>query len=283
MAERIPKLMKQTWYPQPHSINGSCSFECDDAALDSTIVPIAFYDEGLGAPSTKETHPENAAFAVVADEANCFVGSRINMITAEFRIALTSKAFDDNVQIRFATMPIFMAFKEDYEAIDELSSLEIQDVLEMQTETTTNQGGPLYVAGTDLPEKVAALSNLGVNTPFLDTDTGIEGVAFSAATYYNMLHFQTNRGKLKKVQGGLKYEILNGNRPFIKKQFFIRPKVKAMNMFTYFGALLHVPVQGGTEQIGVITRDYTAATQYVDIDWNIRYNEWNPEFNMSVV
>ncbi len=282
--EKIPKLMRQTWFPQPHSISGGCSFEVDDATLDSTIVPIAFYDEGLGAPSSLESNPENAAFAIVGDQANCFVGSRINMITAEFRFNLTSKFFDDNLAgIRFATMPIFMAFKEDYEAIDELSSIEIQDVLEMQRETTTNQGGPLYVAATDLPVATAGDELLGVNTPFLDTDVGIEAVAFSANIYYNALQFLTIKEKLKKVQGGLKWEVLNADRPTIKKQIFIRPKVKAMNKFTYFGLLLHVPQHGETDQIGTITRDYTAATQYVDVSWHIRYNEWNPEFNMSVV
>ncbi len=284
MAERVPKKMMQIWYPQPHSIAGGCTFECDDATIDSTIVPIAFYDEGLGAPSALETNPENAAFAIVGDQANCFVGSRINLINAEFRFNLTSKFFDDNLAgIRFATMPIFMAFINDYTAIDELSNIEVQDVIEMQTETTDNQGGPLYTAAADMPEKTAALGNLGANTPFLDTDVGIEAVAFNVNIYYNALQFLTISDKLKKVQGGLKWDVLNANRPTIKKKYFIRPKVKAMNLHTYFGVLIHVPIQGTTDQIGVITRDFTAATQYLDVDWNIRYNEWNPEFNMSKV
>ncbi len=284
MAEQIPKFMRQTWYPQPHNILGGCTFEVDNLTLDSTIVPIAFYDEGLGAPSANETHPENAAFAVIANQANCFVGSRINIITAQFEFSLTSKALDDNITaIKFATMPIFMAFKQDYEAIDELSSIEIQDTIEMQTETTTNQGGPLYVAATDLPESTVGQGNLGAATPFLDTDVGIEGVAFNSQNYYNALQFLTIKEKLKKVQGGLQWHTLTQNRPYIRKQFFIRPKVKAMNLFTYFGVLVHVPAESLQQQLGVITRDYTAATQYVDLNWTIRYNEWNPEFNMSKV
>ncbi len=282
--ERSPQFKKQKWWPQPHDIDGSCSFEVDNGSIDTTIVPIAFYDEGLGAPSAIETNPENAAFAIVADQANCFVGSRINMIMAEFRWSLTSKFFDDNLPgIRFATMPIFMAFINDYTAIDELTSLEIQDVLEMQTESTDRQGGPLYVAAADMVEKTAGLGNLGANTPFLDTDVGIEGVAFSEENYYDMLAHNTLSEKLKSVQGGLKWEVLNANRPFIKKKYFIRPRTKAMNPFTYFGILIHVPEQGDVNQIGVITRDYTAATVYVDVDWSIRYNEWNPEFAFGKV
>ncbi len=282
--EKSPRFMKQKWWPQPHDIDGSCTFEVDNGSIDTTIVPLAFYDEGLGAPSAIETNPENAAFAIINDQANCFVGSRINMINAKFTIALTSKFFDDNLPaISIATMPIFLAFINDYTAIDELTSLEIQDILEFQTESTDRQGGPLYVAAADMVEKATGLGNLGANTPFLDTDVGIEGVAFSEENYYDMLAHTTLSEKLKSVQGGLKWEVLTANRPVIKKRFFIRPRTKAMNPFTYFGVMLHVPEQGDVNQIGVLTRDYTAATQYVDVDWHIRYNEWNPEFNMAKV
>ncbi len=193
MAERIPKRMMDEWYPQPHVSDGSFSFELDDATLDTTILPIAFYDEGLGAPSAQETHPENTAFVLTADRCNCFVNSRVNVMTAELRFSLTSKFKDDNLQaIRFATMPIFMSFINDYTAIDELSTLEIQDTLEMQTESTTNQGGPLYVAAKDLLEKFSGSSNQGAITPFLDTDVGLEAVAFSPAAYYNSFSCNSN-------------------------------------------------------------------------------------------
>ncbi len=122
MSERTPRMRKVTQYPQPHRIDGGFSFEFDDVTLDSTIVPIAFYDEGLGAANVRETHPQNAAFAVVTDEANCFPHSRINLIIAQFRFSLNSNFIDDNLtHLRFGTLPIHMAFINDYTAIDELS------------------------------------------------------------------------------------------------------------------------------------------------------------------
>ncbi len=284
MAERVPILMKKKWFPQPHFISGSFSFEFDDATLDSTILPVAFYDEGLGAPSSIETHPENAAFAIVNDQANCFVDSSINIINAEVRFSLNSNFMDDNlVVLRFATMPIHMAFINDYTAIDELSSIEVQDVLEMQTESTDRQGGPLFVAAKDLPEKVTNLANQGANQPFLDTDIGLEAVAFSPSTYYNGLQFLTIKEKLKKVSSGLQWHELTRNKPFLKYRLRIRPNVKRMNPFTFFGLLIHAESSGGSNQPHVITRDFVAATQYMDVDYDIRYNEWNQEFNMSKV
>ncbi len=275
--------MKQEWYPQPHFLDGSFSFELDDGTLDSTIVPVAFYDEGLGSPSALETHPENAAFAVVQDQANCFVNSTINVVNAEFRFSINSNFLDDNLTVvRFATMPIHMAFINDYTAIDELSSLEVQDLLEMQTESSDRQGGPLYVAAKDMAEKVAGFGNLGANQPFLDTDVGIESVAFNEGQFYNGLQFLTIKNKLRSVQGGLQWHELTRNRPFIKYRLKIRPNVKRMNPFTFFGLLVHAPLQG-ISQPHVLTRDFVAATQYIDCDFSIRYNEWNQDFNFKKV
>ncbi len=284
MPERIPRLMKQAWYPQPHVLSGGFSFEFDDATLDATIVPIAFYDEGLGTPSALETNPENAAFAVPADQANCFVNSSLNVVNAEFRFSLNSSFLDDNLtHIRFATMPIHMAFINDYTAIDELSSLETQDILNMQTESSDRQGGPLYVAAKDLPEKITNLANQGTNQAFLDTDVGIEAVAFDIGNYYNALQFLTIGPKLKKISSGLQWHIMSRNKPFIKYRLKIRPNVKRMNPFTFFGLMIVAPASGTVQQPHTITRDFVAATQYLDVDYDVRYNEWNQDFNFKVV
>ncbi len=283
MALRVKQFTKVEMYAQPHQIGRQFAFELDDATLDSTIVPFAFYDEGMGAPTALETHPENAAFVVVAHQANCFINSRINLVLANLRFALTSKAIDDNLPaIRMAFMPIHMAFIDDYTAIDELSTLEVQDVLEMQTESTDNQGGPLYVAATDLPEPTASSAVYATTTPFLDTDTGLEAVAFSSGNFYNMLHFMTNSGKLKATQSGLRWFTLTPNRPVKEFDIGIVPKVKRMNKFTYFGCLIHVPILSNNDQV-VAGGDVTAATQYVTCTSRVRYSEWNIDFNSRKV
>ncbi len=283
MALRVKQFTKVEMYAQPHDLRYGCNFELDDVTLDSTIMPIAFYDEGMGAPTSLETHPENAAFAVVTNQANCFINSRINIVLANLRFNITSKFLDDNLaSVRLSFMPIHMAFIDDYTAIDELSTLEIQDVLEMQTESTDNQGGPLYVAATDLPEATSGEALLATTTPFLDTDTGLEAVAFQSATYYNMLHFMTNSGKLKATQSGLKWFELDANRPTRSFDIMIRPKVKRMNKFTYFGVLVNVPVQTSLDQNSKAA-DITGATSYVHCTMRARYSEWNQDFNSRKV
>ncbi len=283
MALRVKQFTKVEMYAQPHDIRRGFAFELDDATLDATIVPFAFYDEGMGAPTALETHPENAAFAVIANQANCFINSRINLVLANIRVALTSKALDENLPaVRIGIMPIHMAFIDDYTAIDELSTLEVQDVLEMQTESTDNQGGPLYVAATDLPVAKAGTSLYATTTPFLDTTTTLEAVAFDPSVYYNMLHFMTNSGKLKVAQSGLSWFTIDANRPVKDFKISINPKVKRMNKFTYFGALITAPIHTLLDQIPS-TADITAATQYVSVHVRTRYSEWNQDFNSRKV
>lgn len=275
--------MKSTWYPQPHDMRGGCSFEIDNTTLDQTIVPFCFYDEGLGAPTARETNPRNASFAVVNDEANCFVNSRVNTIFAEFRFSLTAQALDDNLpSIRFATMPIWMAFKENYTAIDELSTFEIQDILELQTEATDRQGFPLFVAAADLPEISTSRANLGANQPGLDTDVGIEAVAFDVNAYYDMLHYMTNGSMLANSTGGLSWDVLTQQRPFIMKRFQINPKVKRMNEYTFGGLLINFPAAGQSEQTMALA-ELTGSVNLVHMDWTIRYNEWNEDFNSRML
>jgi len=277
------KLMKTTWYPQPHRINGSVGFELDDETLNSTYIPFCFYDEGKGTPTAVETNPRNAAFARVEDEANCHVNSRINNILAEFRFSLTSFVADQNIQsVRFAVMPVYLAFAEDYTAINELNSLEIQDILHLQTESTDRQGGPLYVATTDLPTKAAGLETLGANTPFLNIDVGLEAVAFAVDAYYNALHFHTTGAKLAKVTGGLRWQVLTHNRPTMKMRFNLSPKVKRMNEFTYGGLLVHFPIGGDQDQT-FAAAEIAGSQIMVNMDWNIRYNEWNEDFNSRML
>ncbi len=284
MAQRlVKKLMKSTWYPQPHFNRGSCSFELDDETINSTIVPFAFYDEGKGTPTAQETNPRNAAFGLIFNECNCFVNSRVNSIFAEFRFSLTAQALDDNIPaIRFAYMPIHTAFIEDYTSIDELTSEEVQDVLEMTTESTDRQGGPLYVAAKEVATKFANSAIQGTNTPFLDTTVDLEAIAFDSDAYYNAIHFHTNAGKISSASGGLRWDVLTQNKPFIRKRFHIVPKVKRMNEFTYFGLMLHIPIAGTRDQLPALT-EITVAKQMLHVDWSVRYNEWNEDFNSRML
>ncbi len=283
MAFIKKRMTKVEEYPQPHSIDISMLFELDNAAIDSTILPWVLYDEGQGNPTALETNPRNAAFAVTT-KPNCFVNSRIDQILGQITFAMTSKALDDNIPaVKMAFMPIKMAFIEDYTADDELSGLAVQEIVEMQTESTDRQGFPLYTGSANkIVEKFAGGATLHADVDGLTTTQVIEGVAFNQSTFYNAIHFQTNAGKIKSVVRGLKWITLTQNRPVAKVSIRIDSKTKRMNEFAFFGVLIHVPILGSLFQLPG-AGDITAATNYVSVDAMCRYNEWNHDFNHRMI
>ncbi len=276
------KLMRTKWYPRPHDLRHSWNHGLETAVQNvGTMYPIVMYDEGLGTPSAYEANPENAAF--VEDGApNNFVGSRLDLILAKFRFSMTKAALEtDNLHVITGMfMPVFLSFKEDYTAIDELSSAEIQDILELQTETTDRQGFPLY-NNVKMVEKYANSALLAATVPGLTTTQVMEGITFSPNAYYDMLHYMTNSGKLKSVQGGMNWFTLTRDRPTKTIKIKLRRKSKAMNPYNFFGVIIYFPAVGSNEQVHVAAD--TTNVSHVTVDTWCRYNEWNPDFNFKKV
>ncbi len=162
------RMVKTKIYPRPHDFKNSWGHGLESAVVNqATIYPIVMNDEGLGTPSAYESNPKNAAF-VQAAEPNCFPESRVDLVLAKLTLSLTKSAIEtDKVHaLKIAFMPIFLSF-DDYTAIDELSALEIQDILEMQTESTDNQGFPLYNAVDMKVGYAAAQQVMPTNVPGL--------------------------------------------------------------------------------------------------------------------
>ncbi len=276
------KLMKTKWHPNPHDLKHSWTHGIESGVSDSsTIYPVIMYDEGLGAPSALKTNPENASF-VQSNAPNVFVGSRIDNVISQFVFSLTKAALEtDKIHaLKVGVMPIFTAFINDYIAIDELTSLEIQDILELQTESTDRQGFPLYNS-VKMDEAFANSSLLAATVPGLAATQKLEAVTFQLDAYYDMLHFQTTSEKLRSVSGGMHWMTLTKDKPIRTWKMKLRSKVKRANPFTFFGLLIHVPAVGSFEQIaqaGEVTD-----LQHLQVSTLNRYNEWNQEFNFSKV
>ncbi len=161
-------MMKTKWYPRPHNFNVSWGFGLESGVSNqTTIIPLTMYDEGLGDPSAYTANPLNATFAEVAMP-NCFPESRINLIESRLTISLSKGALEtDKVPaIRYAYMPIFVTF-DDIIALDEVSTLDISEVLELQREATDRQCYPLFNA-VDMPPGVkTTVDTLHANVPGL--------------------------------------------------------------------------------------------------------------------
>lgn len=275
------RLMKTKWFPQPHRTNYAFYLDVETAEKQATIIPLCSYDEGEGDPSARETNPLHASFAL-AGHPNCFPESEIQSIFSNLTFSLTKGALEtDKIHaLLVGFMPITMSFKEDYIAIDELSQIETQDVLELETESTDRQGFPLWNE-TKLTEKYAGSGTFDAKVNGLTTTQIIEGVDFQEDPFYNMIQFLSNGGKLKNLQSGMKYMVLTKTNPVKQIKLKISSKVKRMNPYTFFGVMVYAPSVGRERQFPA-AGDVTGIS-HVLVQSLTRFNEWNQDFNFKFV
>ncbi len=276
------RFIKLRTYPRPHDEQLEVDFGLESGVENKcTIFSIAFYDEAQGAPSLYNANPEHASFAEYGGQ-NCYPDSRIDNIYSSIRISMTKAALEtDKIHsVRYAYMPINMSFVEDYTAADELSSAEIEDVIEMQHELTDRQGWPLY-NGVDMKIKHTGSATMHADIAGLTTDQKMEGVTFNPALYYDTLHYRTTSGKLKNVQRGLKWNVITKQQLTRTHNFHIVPKTKFMNPYTFFGVMVYVPSTSDINQIHVAGD--TTDISHLHCDFRTRYNEWHQGFNHEKV
>ncbi len=161
-------LMKTKWYPRPHNYQVLFGLGLESAtANDDTIVPISIYDEAQGDPALYNANPEHASFAEYGGP-NCYPDSRINILTVDCQIILTKGAIqtDKVVGVKYYYQPIFTTF-DDIIANDEVSGLDIGEILELQREATDRQSYPLYNAADMATGVGAAVTVMHADVPGL--------------------------------------------------------------------------------------------------------------------
>lgn len=276
------RLTKVKFFPRPHEMHNVWGHGLETGVINrATIYPLVIQDEGLGDPASYESNPEHTSFASYTGP-NCYPESRVNNVITELNFSLTKDALvTDNLnQIKCAFMPIFTSFETDLTASDELSGHNIKSLLELTSESTDRQA----YGNNNTVKMIEPYTNstlLGDDVPDLTTNQKMEGVPFTPGDYYDALQYFTNAGKLKAVQGGLKWFTLTKNKPFKKVKIRLRSKTKRMNPYTFAGVLCYVPEVGNANQYHVAA-DTTNVT-HVRVEARVRFNEWNDQFSTSKI
>jgi hypothetical protein len=271
------KLMRMKQFPRIHVLENRFQLSAENtlSGQSATIVPTLMYDEGLGSPSSVKTNPENGSFAE-ANEPNCYPDSRINFAKHNLEFALTKGCWNtDKIEsLKVAVIPIALSFVENYTALNDNTSEEVEDILELQHETTDRQGYPLY-NGTKLN---GDFPDIGTNMPGLTTNTNIEGVAFGFNKFYDAIQYFTNAGKIKKSIGKVRWINVSRRRNF-RMQIRIKSKSKRMNPYTFAGVLIAVPHENNKSQM-MVNGDLTAIDHLI-VKSQVRFNEWNDNFDFE--
>jgi hypothetical protein len=264
-------------YPNVHNMMHKFLLTADGGTSGrlATIIPCIMQDEGLGAPSSKNTHPENASFSVDTSP-NCYPDSKVNFARCDIDLSLTKGAWNtDNTEVLKAfVFPIYTAFLENLTAKDEVTANEVEDILELQHETTDRQTYPLW-NGTDLTAD-GTKGDLASSVPGLTTDQSIEGVDLNLNTIYNALQYYTNGGVVRKSIGKIRGINISRKRN-VRMSFRLKSKSKRMNPYTFWGIAIILPNETAYEQ-QVHNGDLTAIDHLI-VRSTCRYNEWNENFD----
>ncbi len=267
-------LVKKKLFPQVHVLENKFELSLSVTNKQSTIYPVIMQDEGLPAPDTIETNPENSTFAEV-NKANCHRDSKVFFarVVLEFSMAKGAIETDFARVMRMATFPISTAFLENLEATNDLTSEQVEDICELQHETTDKQCFPLW-NGTKL---TGLFPDLGDTTGSgLTTNGNIEGVTFVENKIYDALQYFTNGKKVRNTLGSIRWRTISRDRVY-RISYTIKSKTKAINPYTFFGIGILVPKEATYNQFG-IAADFSAIS-HIHVKVSARYNEYNDSFN----
>jgi len=266
------------------------------------IVPIAFYDEGLGNPNLKCVNPENDSFSTV-ECANCYPESKIYSIFAKFRISnnkqtsgISSSDIDASGSDQFYVPKVLnflygiiqTSFGDELDIVDHKTSLSIAALIGLTKESTDRQVYPVLNGTNYMATKTTDLTRISPLQPAVNSDQIMEYINFDHVLWRNANHYYTFKEKLKKILV-LKSGRITGTKP-ITIRVKITSKTKFMNPYTFLGLFLHVPdyrsqYQAGTaahyDVFGYSDQISSSSMDGIAVNCLILYNEWNDEFNMS--
>ncbi len=285
---RIPKGYTAKQYPLHHNFQYLFELSAEHSTKKQTMISLIRSSLAATGSENVEVNPKNAAF-VEETGPTIFQDSIIPRMTVSFSAHLTKGAIEtDNVRsLTFNWMPIYVAFLDDLEATDKVSGLQIEDILELQHDTTNEDVYPLF-DGNDVdgiithPLSTVTDSDEAFGDFGLTTNSVLEHIAFDKGVYFDARKYYTNKEKLAKVAPRLNTGTVYRDRPYrYSSSNYTHPTVKRGNPYTFCGILFSVPQVATADQASVVAGD-TTAIGHIRIGMNVRYDEWNSTFDQGL-
>ena len=271
----IKKMLRQLeTYPRPHILENKFELSTFTGTQGQTSYPVIMYDEGLGAPSTYNSHPENASFAEYAGP-NCFPDSHVSSTSVLLRMTLTKHAIEtDKIrQLLVFVIPWYTSYGDELDKTDTLSTDTVATVLGLTKEATHKQSYPVWNAQNLNGDR----GTLGADVPGLTSGQGIEGNTtidldkyFQAKTYYST-------SKLIRKISPRAIPVIVKRDQVSTIPLRLVPKVKRINEYTSCGVHIIVPGPGGEQQIIGNSEDSTG--DHIRCNIQGRYFEKNDRFD----
>lgn len=282
-----PKNYFAMEYPLPHNFEYQFGLSPETATTNSTICSLLQSREGLTAVESIEVNPSNSAFGEDTGPV-CQPDSIIPRMNISFDAQLNHILTEtDKIKyLKFNYLPIYQSFK-DFEAKDNKTDVAVESILELVDDNNTKRVYPLF-NGVDLPTTyLHPFSTKPIADAYggwgLTTDGLMEGVTFDEELMWDALSYYSNSSMLAKVMGSWRTALVTEHKPFhFTSNNYTNPSVKRMNEFTFCGILFHVPLVSTPKQY-YKTGDITEATAAIEFNVNVRFDEWNSQFDQTSV
>ncbi len=281
--KQIPKGYLRTEFPLPHNFQQQISLEIEDTSQNATYIPLVLNDEGLVSPDLVIANPEHGSFAE-ASTPYCYKNSIIPRMNIGITAKLT-KGFietDKGRHIMFNWMPVYTSFLNRLDAEDSKTAVSVEDILELEHETTGKSAYPIY-NGTKLDGTTTAINihaNATVALMGMTTNGKPEKVAFDKGLFFDALQYYTNAPMLKKVIGRMhRVDLFRDMVYRYTSNNFTSPIIKRINPYTFCGILFYAPSVANIEQVGEVGD--TTAINHIHATVTCRYDEWNSEFDQT--
>ncbi len=277
-----PKGYKNVEHPMPHNFSYNFGLTLEDETKNSTICTLIRQDLEAATPETRVVNPAHASFGEETG-ATIHRGSIVPRLTLQLNMSLTKAAIEtDKVRNLIVNyVPIYTAFLEPLEAVDEVSGADIESTLELAHDTTDKSVRPLFSTVNLLDGGLQPVNSVSHTEVFGDyglaTDLVLESVAFDKELFYDTMQYFGHGGMLKRLVGSMRSIVIGRDRPY---RFFSRnytnPTVKRGNQYTFCGILFHLPQAGSPDQL--MRAGDTTPINHLNVSMNVRYDEWNNEF-----
>ncbi len=280
-----------TWkYPRIHNFEFGFGLTADNAVStrSSTIVPYMYQNNAIIDYEEIKTNPENADFAVVAYGDVC-AGSYIPKIQVGWTMFLMPTD-TDIVHLKVDTMQIGTSMLNRLDAFDKKTGFDIETILELQHETGDEIAFPLF-NGVKLFEGHGVMDYTplgGFADIGLTTSGQAEGVAFDKEQFFDAMHYFTNKEMLKAITSRMRNHTVS--EPLVphgrsivsySRLIDVPPMCKFAHPYDFCGELFSVPQIGSRSQYHFISEAGITETEHLTVKGFVRFNEFNPDFNMA--
>ncbi len=282
MVSRPPKGYNAMDKPLPHNFNYKFGLNIDSGTTKgATYLPLILNDEGLVNADTVNVNPKHGSFAE-SNNPYCHQESIIPRMGVTIKATLSKIAIEtDKIrQLNFSWMPVYTSFLNRLEAQDSKTSVQVEDILELQHETVGKSTYPIWGGKLSLAPAVGIHASATTAFMGMTTNANLELIAFDRELFFDALQYYTNAEMLKKVIGRTNNVTLTRDRNyFYHSNNFTHPTVKRINPYTFCGILFYSGKEGSTDQL-LQVGDATSV-DHIIVQAHIRYDEWNNSFDQT--